>query len=562
MQSRVPVLAALLVLLVACTHGAAQVDTPRSPLPDPGSHSFHVVEKVEAELVRTPPPPSAGPVAAVDHFDFVTPTLGFLAGRPNTGSRAALIQRTSDGGATWRTVWRGRRSHLRWIGVVDGSVRAFGLRFPQDGSVPFALESADRGRTWIRRPVELPHDMETAWYGYDFHFLTSESVVAVADIAEAPCCSGPPLVSRDGGATWDLLAFGRGFILSVDFVSASVGFAGVSQPKDRACRSSVWKTVDGGADWSLLPASCTSASTWPGQIAFADESAGFFGAGDWDTAMGRGRLVLFATTDGGRTWERRWSGQGGPTIARLWRDAAGILWLAEGGCSSMGGDGPCVGPLRRSSDGRSWIETEVSAYAIDEIERSVWGSGSGSPIARSRDAGETWTTFVRPEGIWIKRVAWKDGDLFVRSLVGTLRSSDEGFSWIPAKRLPPRAYDPLVRSGRRVVVLTSRTIAFPKGESCGPASLSADGRAVWVVCGQGLYVTADEGASFVEIRLPESLHLGSLVGLSDTEAWASGGFPNSIWHSIDGGRTWERSWVRSRPDPATWRGLVRAQRPK
>src|SRR5919202_6214348 len=95
-------------------------------------------------FVATPPPAGATPARGPTHLVFATSKVGFVATTggarfvPRAGdqlpSAPGTIERTGDGGRTWRTLWRGPVS-FDSLAVAGNVIVAAGRRLPETGSI-------------------------------------------------------------------------------------------------------------------------------------------------------------------------------------------------------------------------------------------------------------------------------------------------------------------------------------------------------------------------------------------------------------------------------------------
>ena len=159
---------------------------------------------------------------------FTAGGLGFLASGPPgyTGKppAPAEIQRTSDRGRRWATVWRRTGYRLTWIGTAGGSVVAAGLA--ADGLRPFVLEGDRSGTSWRLVNVSIssaavPPAVQAGmaasalaqmWGSYQFHFVSQSLGFAAPDpmVGQAAVFPGELLRTTDGGRYWTAVQFPGG----------------------------------------------------------------------------------------------------------------------------------------------------------------------------------------------------------------------------------------------------------------------------------------------------------------------------------------------------------------
>jgi photosystem II stability/assembly factor-like uncharacterized protein len=271
---------------------------------------------------------------------------------------------------------------------------ALGRRCPERRCSLVLRRTADGGRTWL--PATAPARV------FEDEPLVPGNVhsVVFADDARTGYLYDPGLyVTHDGGATWRDLA-GHGHVRDV--------------------------VVRDGAVWTLEYGGCASMDCFPYvqradlgsdtfRRAFTDEDSPLGTAATLAVADGRTaylmdashdvrgtRPTLLATTDGGRTWDRRVA----PCRGAFAREAAatgGTLWVL---CGDEGGGGHEPHRTAQSTDGgRTWTERasrDGQGYVGELVAftpRLAWRSDDGiaSGIKVTRDGGLTWTAQVTPE---------------------------------------------------------------------------------------------------------------------------------------------------------------------
>ncbi len=217
------------------------------------------------------------------------------------GSQGVAIYKTNDGGAVWQMVFQHEPG-------VDKSLplggQKYGFTFLNDsrgwigGSIPvdgyvYLYITQDGGATWSETNLALPAGYEAAQTGNyaPLFFSATEGILPVNMVLPAdPGIATVFFVTRDGGLTWtpgqaipsgrpasiysvnDIVAWGGGsFYIShdggqswgsvtpdtdftdllsdVQFVNANTGWALTTHD---GVDTSLYKTDDGGATWSLL----------------------------------------------------------------------------------------------------------------------------------------------------------------------------------------------------------------------------------------------------------------------------------------------------------------------
>lgn len=197
--------------------------------------------------------------------------------------------------------------------------------------------------------------------------------------------------TADAGATWTTVELVRlpspGPDPTLGFPAFSIvdpdrAFIMLALPDTPSVRSLLFATGDGGQTWERR-----TGVTEGGRFAFADERHGWAIRGDSETLLG--------TVDGGRTWSRvtlpRDAGVGG-----LPRSPSIPVLTADGGLAlvmSSGRDGDPALLFTSRADSLSWVPVgNLPAGAsgpIAVLDDGSWLLG-GDPPHRSSDGGRTW----------------------------------------------------------------------------------------------------------------------------------------------------------------------------
>ena len=200
---------------------------------------------------------------------------------------------SSDGGASWSR----QGPEGRGIACRDAR-RAWVVQ--EGGSV---LATTDSGATW--KAAYRPPSNRTALWSVACD--ESGGVWAVGECGGTrprPCV----LISRDGGTTWKRRVFAalgglNGVALSGRGPVWAVGL------NDR-----VWSSGDGGRHWRIQKLGKNeppSVEVNLHAIAFSDALHGWTVGGRYDFDSEKSEMVIYGTTDGGRTWARQTLVEGG-----------------------------------------------------------------------------------------------------------------------------------------------------------------------------------------------------------------------------------------------------------
>ena len=329
--------------------------------------------------------------------------------------------------------------------------------------------------------------------------------------------------SPDGGRTWiDRLRFkgvydgmqmyGQdGFIWSMDMDTSNChANAGGCQPPSQ--HVSLYRTWDGGATWTKMPDPGVPANG----VFFLDAVHGWIDSGS--AATGLGSDVLYATTDGGKSWN----------LVGALPKSAPMVWV--------GGVGSYHVTFSRNSDGsfRGWYLGNASLFT------SIDGGHSWQPVVIPAPAGlSAWT--VTPSQPWINGqagvlpVAYRDPsgpDNATANQIYLYQTHDGGTTW-GTPRSPQVGFAPvgdvlsITILDQQHIWLTSQSLTAGDKVEAGPAvAWTSDGGLSWSV---------------------ETLHTPHILQMTFRDAThgfaldVTGAYNvNGILSTSDSGMTWQR----------------------
>ena len=636
--------------------------------------------KAEAPMrfLASAPPASTAPGLGPAHMVFLSQRVGFLATTGGAYSQrtvgyiqpttSGLIERTVDGGASWRVVVRAPQVVFEQItfadrlhGVAVGNVvHGSCCEYPPPEPVGYVTD--DGGMHWRRlrlpavlRGAALQLAAANAWYSTGSRLL----------------------FSADEGRTWTSRPLPAGASRSAPFAeavsafpTASVGYAAASA----SCGERLFKTTNGARSWTPLPGTCASSYS---SIDFLDERTGWAVTGipydGNDTPFNEaGRLLIRFTDDGGASWMTVYRGPSWPVDTRLYFTDPRHGWAVSLE-TSQGFKHDSV--HRTVNAGRVWrtVRYPLLPSTFTGPETAWAGEEAGGVLEHTTDGGRSWQPQVKPEYISPTSLLLATSrTLVVDGHTGALRSNDQGRSWVRtpspslrsvAQALHEPAYIhilnfhhmvaelspdggqawrtlhvpwPIAFGNRKAHIEMMGDIAFTdavhgllaSGRASGgeeaeffepqgavPVFATHDAGATWkqlrvprgverdtpVTLGPGivvindaplLYLSTDEGRHWASISIgnhywecgvsrpqkqdiwllcslaatgravillrsdddgttwrkltgPASLFARDLIAINTQEAWATG---QNLWHTTDGGNTWQEVWPNA-PTP-------------
>lgn len=250
---------------------------------------------------------------------------------------------------------------------------------------------------------------------------TDASLRGVKAVSEKICWAsgtgGTVLLTTDGGEHWNVMHVSGAEKLDfrdVEAWDAKTAIVMSSGPAEQGA-AKIFKTSDGGAHWREV-FSTDRKGIFLDALAFWDNKHGIGLSDPVD-----GKFVLIATEDGGDSWHLlapkkmpdALSGEGGFAASGTTIAVAGKhdAWFGTGGAK-------VARVFHSRDDGKTWVAVETpipagkasagifSMFVAKIKPRSGWslfaGGGDyqapdvvGDNVARSMDAGKTWTKFKR-----------------------------------------------------------------------------------------------------------------------------------------------------------------------
>jgi photosystem II stability/assembly factor-like uncharacterized protein len=282
------------------------------------------------------------------------------------------VLRTTDGGTTWvrRPVAGGDSLQFRDVHAF-GANTAFVLAIGE-GDASRIYRTLDGGATW----TEQFRNTDPAAFYDCFTFTDPLHGIAFGDAAHGRTHI---LRTTNGGVSWTLLPEtdvpapldGEGAYAAsgrcVVHGDAATVYIATGGPGSR-----LFVSTDGGASFTVRGTPFTrSASSGTSGLAFRDAQIGIGVAGDMSNLRGdTAQAVVAVTTDGGASWALR---SRPPLPGAL----TGVTWVPGAGPETVVAAG--FGGVFASTDGgRSWqVITDAGHAGLDAFGRTAWVGGRG-----------------------------------------------------------------------------------------------------------------------------------------------------------------------------------------
>jgi len=362
--------------------------------------------------------------------------------------------------------------------------------------------------------------------------------------------------STDSGASWAHLAFpaelsGTLHVLEIDRRRPEVWYVGIES--DIAWNSGLYRTVDGGASWTLLPG-LKGKAIW--SLAIWEINAQVMAAGAADG--------IFLSRDGGESWRRislQENAELRPVVALAFDPVHSEVLYA--GTTHL--------PWRTIDGGATWQsihdgmldDSDVFSISVNPSRPPIVYASACSGAYRSITAGKQWTRLATPAGAFRTYLVMLDprrpDTVFAATSAGLLKSSNSGaaFHKVSGASVKSIAFDPS-RPGWMYFASTSAglMVSTDGGETLRESNRGFANRTVTGFSGAGslLYVSTayDTGAGGLYVSSDLGAHLlpaggAGLTGHQNLLLTAAmPGRPRvvfaaayqGLWKSSDSGRSW------------------------
>ncbi|MBF6599950.1 MAG: hypothetical protein IVW36_05520 [Dehalococcoidia bacterium] len=355
---------------------------------------------------QTTPVPSL-----IDRLAFTGANTGWAAATSCSSGNPCdeQVLRTTDGGSTWKTV-RTTRDGAVALQALGASDLLVSDEVCGNSCASRLFETSDGGETWrqigasdgVLRTVAFAGRQRGVWLGTatpqwtadgttwglaNFPMTVGSGAFDFVDASRGWLAASRLLRSEDAGLTWTPIS---DFVpVSLDFISASEGWAVTRACQPDCSNITVLHSTDGGVTWSRQ--FDTQLGDVP-TVHFVDSRNG------WLASPAAPDNALFRTSDGGATWRQQRPPE--PDAQLAFVDAR-TLWAFAAACPP--GASTCPARTYRSADGGdTWLRLadippsdscirSNPVAAIDALRAWVSRNCSGAAtVWRTSDGGRTW----------------------------------------------------------------------------------------------------------------------------------------------------------------------------
>ena len=385
---------------------------------EPGAHDFALVlDSQHATFapfrVDAPPPPPATlppPTVQFQHLWLADARSGWLSGVrcqeplpptpdangnipwPSPPQCQGLIVGTTNGGQTWQEQYRGdaQAGQIQFAGTKDGwALGAAGTACPNSTCPSALLRTTDGGARWSAIFTTTLRNPSIAFTSPTAGWLVGDA--CPTSPVDPVACVGHLLTTTDGGQTWrDATLPIKGASLALAHPAPSDGWIVASDSGPGPTDLIV--THDGGATWQTLTNPAAPGFAFAQSLTFRTSTQGWLLGGS-EPGAGEQMKVVFATSDGGRTWT---------TLAHT--DRMGQPQTNVAGSLPIGG---YLGPMVASSDRDLWIASARGALLHSADGGKTWQGAAIKAYyfvdVQFADAQNGWALSIEDRGLWATR---------------------------------------------------------------------------------------------------------------------------------------------------------------
>jgi photosystem II stability/assembly factor-like uncharacterized protein len=441
---------------------------------------------------------------------FLDSQTGYAAGGPPDWT--STIYKTTDGGANWQCMFPFYMSDriLNNIFFVNGQVGwAVGERSE-------AYRTDDGGSSWASYPVGTNDDFNAVWFTDAMHGWIVSSF-------------GIIYRTLNGGYTWSSDTLSLHPLLSICFTGDSTGYICGYQ-------GLIFKTEDGGNSWTQKTSALSGTLN---KIQFVSQDTGFI--------VGDG---VERTIDGGNTWQvlttqPYYSGSFPVGSTGYVTGAFGLISKSEDYGATWNRLGEFAGFYGINA-----------SYFLDENDGWLIGldDSPGTKTWRTRDGGETWAPIdTQYNYFYVKNLFFTDTlNGWATGTTGIYHTQDGGYSWYTQYYIPEYSneFGPLFFTDRYTGWTSREDTLYTThdGGTTWQTSVLAPSASLWSKffldqntgwIGGGandLFKTTDGGTTWNVVCSSLTYGIGDIVFTDPLNGW--GYSYEGILHSHDGGATW------------------------
>ena len=361
------------------------------------------------------------------------------------------------------------------------------------------------------------------------------------------------LLLRTAGAFWTSLPFDGQSSGTLHALEVDPRFAGtwyVGMEGDHSWASGVYKTVDGGATWTLLPAmkgkAVWSLAVWPG-------NPDFVAAG---TADG-----VYRSTDAGSSWKQISSPDNQelrPVVSLAFDPMKSEIVYA--GTTHL--------PWRTTDGGASWEsihtgmidDSDVFSIQVDLHNPEQVYASACSGLYQSSDSATHWTKLQTPKGAfrtWFVALYPKHPkSIFAGTTEGLLKSEDNGVTWRQVTSQAVRSITFDAQIPQRIFfasVTAGLMVSTDGGKTVRETNAGFTNRNFTVLTGAkgalyvssvfepgsgGIYRTDNQGLRWQRSPGEPGKDIRLLTAAPDQPGTLFAAGYHGLFKSVDGGKTW------------------------
>ncbi|MBI3123916.1 MAG: T9SS type A sorting domain-containing protein [Ignavibacteriales bacterium] len=275
-------------------------------------------------------------IRSIRSVDISKSKLGFAVGERGT------IEKTEDGGTTWKTLLNDNWNALRSIFFINKNIGWVGSSFP--GGI---YKTTNGGSYW---------ELTT--------FKKSCTKLYFSDENNGFVFGYTAFKTSNSGVKWDTIFPYDSYIRSVAFFEDNIWFV--------YGKAGIYKSTDNGNNWVWIPVE--GIEQWF-SIYFVDKQKG------WAVTL---QGTLIKSVDGGNTWEKQ------NLVKRFGRQA---VYFTDENNGWICGDGGHFSHTTNGGD--TWEEQKtglvVILYSMQFIDKKLgWAVGTGGTILKTTNGGENW----------------------------------------------------------------------------------------------------------------------------------------------------------------------------